>query len=115
MLSLLTWYVRDIYSLVPQHSVVYILSFRLNLLRAIIVIASIISYAYKFMPLNSIDMAMSLSWNAGEIFGIPRAVWLAIKLPQPQPPDYITKPYGTPWYGIYGRARLGKCLMGGKR
>lgn len=65
------------------------------------------------MPLNSIDIAESLSWKAGEIFGMARAVWMAINLPQP--PDYTTKPYGTPWYEIYGRARLGKCLMGGKR
>lgn len=61
ILSLLTLYVRDIYSLVPQHSDVYILSTRPNLLRAIIALASIISYAYELGRLNSIDIARSLS------------------------------------------------------
>lgn len=63
ILSLLTLYVRDIYSLVPQHSDVYILSTRPNLLLAIIALAlaSIISYAYELMRLNSIDIARSLS------------------------------------------------------
>lgn len=65
------------------------------------------------MVLNSIDVTRPLNWKAEEIFGIPHALWKAIK--PPQPPDHSIKLYGTPWYEIDGITRLEKCFMGSKK